>query len=327
VELAALSRRRAPCDWLVALSLSLASLAATDAVPLATIGPLAIDVATFRQRAARVARLQWPAFGATWPEQRRRFLDDVLIPEALLTLSAERESPGLPAARDVALARTFATALTEEASHEVPSDPEVLEYYARHRREIGTPRTLTLWRILLPSEAEARAVIAGLAPPTAAAFSRLARDRSLDRATHMRSGSLGEVGADGQTRVPELRVSPALFEAADRVRDGELVPEPVPEGDAFAVVWRRASHPAEGQALADAAPLIRARLTEERAASARGGLLEALRREHLREYHPERAAAYEPSFAEPAESSRRSGAASTTARPRLLPEPTDRGLR
>jgi peptidyl-prolyl cis-trans isomerase C len=313
--------------WLLALLTALLGLAVVDAVPLARVGTFAIDSATFRERAARVARLDWPGFGATWPEQRRRFLDEVLISEGLLTLAAERESSGLPPAGDLALARALAAAIVDDASRLVVSDQDMLAYSARHPDLLGAPRALTLWRILLETEADARAAIARLTPPTLAEFSRLARERSLDRATHMRAGNLGQVGADGQTRVPELRVAPALFEAADRVRDGELVPEPVREGDAFAVVWRRASHAARGPAAADLARLIRVRLAEERAASAREELLDALRRTHLRDYHPERAAAYEPSFEEPGAPPRRSGTPEGGQRPRLLPELTDRGLR
>jgi peptidyl-prolyl cis-trans isomerase C len=313
--------------WLLALTVALSGLAAADVAPLARVGALAIDATTFRERADRVARLDWPGFGATWPEQRRRFLDEVLVPEALLALSAERQSSGLPPARDLALAHTLAATIVDEASRLGASDEEMRAYSARHPDTLGAPRALTLWRILLTTEADARAVIERLAPPTLAEFSRLARERSIDRATHMRAGNLGQVSADGQTRVPELRVAPALFEAADRVRDGELVPEPVREGDAFAVIWRRASHAASSPPAADLARLIQARLAEERAASARRELLEALRRTHLRDYHPERAAAYEPRFEEPGASPRRSEAAAGPRRPRLLPEPTDRGLR
>jgi hypothetical protein len=313
--------------WLGLLAIFWAGLAVADSAVLARIGPLAIDAATFRERASRVARLEWPELGATWLEQRRRFLDDVLIPEALLALAAEREQPGLPRARDLALAGTLTAALAAEASRAVPSDADVLAYYTRHQSELSTPRTLTLWRILLPSEADARAVITELAAPTSAAFSRLARERSIDHATHMRAGNLGQVAADGQTRVPELRVSPALFAAADRVADGELVSEPVREGDAFAVVWRRASQPGRSSSPADAAPLIAARLAEQRAAAERGALLDRLRQAHLGEYHPERVSAFEPRFPEPGVPLGRRDAAPPSAPPRLLPELTDRGLR
>jgi peptidyl-prolyl cis-trans isomerase C len=308
------------------LSLLLGGVAVADTATLAQVGPLAIDAARFRQRAALVSALEWPELGATWPEQRRRFLD-VLISELLLTLAAEREPSALPTAPSRALARTLTAALDADAARAVPEEAEVRAYHARYQSEFVTPRALGLWRILLGSEAEARAVIAELRVPTTAAFSRLARERSTDHATHMRAGNLGQVQADGQTQIPELRVAPALFEAADRVRDGELVPEPVREGEAFAVVWRRASHPARAESIAQATPFITARLIEERAAAAHRELLEALRREHLGEYHPERVAAIPPSFPEPGGRRPPGAAPAGSEPPRLVPEPTDRGLR
>jgi peptidyl-prolyl cis-trans isomerase C len=301
--------------------------AAADAVPLARVGPLAIDAAMFRRRAARALAQDLVALGAAWPERRRRFLEEVLIPEALLAIGGEREASALPPARDVALAQALAAAVVRAAASATPSGADVLAYYTREREQLGAPRALTLWRILLATEAEARTVIKQLAPPTTATFGRLARERSLDRATFMRSGNLGLVGADGQTRVPELRVSPALFAAADRVRDGELVPEPVPEGEQFAVVWRRASHAPDAPSLAEATPRIRARLAEERAASALDTLLAALRREHLVDHHPERVAAYEPRFPEASAPRPRTLDARGGAPARLVPTQTDRGLR
>jgi peptidyl-prolyl cis-trans isomerase C len=298
-----------------------------DAVRLARVGPLTIDAATFRRRAARVGAQDLAALGAAWPVRRQRFLDEVLIPEALLAIAAEREGSAPPAARDVALAHVLAAAVVRAAASSTPSDADVSAYYTREREQLGAPRALTLWRILLATEADARDVIAQLAPPTTVSFGRLARERSLDRATFMRSGNLGLVGADGQTRVPELRVSPALFAAADRVRDGELVPEPVPEGEQFAVVWRRASHAPELPSLAEATPRIRARLAEERAAAALDALLALLRREHLVDYHPERVADYEPRFPEASARSRPTLDARGGAPARLVPTQTDRGLR
>lgn len=312
----------------VRLSLLLGALAVADTDTLARVGPLTIDADRFRQRAALVSALAWPELGATWAEQRRRFLTDVLIPELLFALAAEREPAALPAARNRALARALTAALDADAARDTPDEGDVRDYRARHESEFVTPRALSLWRILVASAPEARALIAELRAPTPAAFSRLARERSIDHATHMRAGNLGQVRADGQTEMPELRVAPALFEAADRVQDGQLVPEPVREGEAFAVIWRRASHPAHAESVADVTAFISARLMEERAGEAHRTLLDRLRREQLGEHHPERLVAIVPSFPEPGSPARRHPAVlADGVPPRLLPEPTDRGLR
>lgn len=294
--------------------------------PLARVGSIALAAATFRQRASLVGAGTWLELGADWPEQRRRFLEQVLVPEALLSLAAEREPAALPPARDRALARALAAALADEAARVPPGDAELRAYRARHEREFITPRRLALWRILLPTEADARRAITELSPPTPEAFSRIARERSIDRATHMRAGNLGLVASDGHTAVPELRVAPALFAAADAVDDGQLVPEPVPEGDGFAVVWRRSSRPATQRPEPEIRATITARLAEARAAAARDALIQRLRREHLTEYHPEAARDHEPRFPE-VRARPRALASSPTRVPRLVPEATDRGLR
>src|SRR5690606_33300409 len=78
----------------------------------------------------------------------------------------------------------------------------------------------------------------------------------------LRGGDVGFVQPDGKTDVPRVRVPPALFEAAAAVNDGEFVAEPVPEGEHFAVVWRRGSLPAVQSSAAAEAPRIRRLLIE-----------------------------------------------------------------
>jgi peptidyl-prolyl cis-trans isomerase C len=54
-----------------------------------------------------------------------------------------------------------------------------------------------------------------------------------------------------------VRFDPVLFAAAARVKDGEMVGEPVKEGDAFAVVWRRGTLPAVRRSVEEEASAIR----------------------------------------------------------------------
>jgi peptidyl-prolyl cis-trans isomerase C len=318
-------RRGAALRWLLLLA---AAPAAADSATLASVGPRRIDADSFRERARHVAAPVWAELGATWPEQRQRFLEQVLVPEALLSLEAERSSRALPPARDLALARALGAALEVPA----PSAADIDADYAQQRRELETPRALALSRILVRTEAEARAAITQLQPLTLPAFSRLARELSIDRATHMRAGNLGLVAADGHTQMPELRVSPALYAAAEGVRDGELVPQPVREGDAFAVVWRRSSQPAAVPDPVQARRTIQARLESARRMNALRELIASLRREHLREHHPELTAAVTPRFDTGASAVTRVRAAEPDAppappAPQLEPQLGDRGLR
>lgn len=298
--------------------------------PLARVGTIAIDPTALAARAARLTPAQRLQIGKDWPAQRRHLLADELVPEALMHLEAEREDRGILSARDRALAGALSVELERAAlarglSKEQPA--------GRLAEQQSAPRTLLIWRILLRNEADASALLQELGKPSEGTWTRLARERSLDRATHMRSGSLGYVAPSGQTHMPQVRVSPALFAAAEQVADGELVPRPVPEGSDFAVVWRRAS-----LVTAPAAPPrsasepggtdLGAQLVGEAVAREARTLTRALRAAWLRDYRPELVAGLELRSGADLEPAKPGGTAPTALRPvTLLPRPTDSGLR
>ncbi len=302
-------------------------LAHADTHTLARVGPFVIDVGSFQERAALLAPFQWATLGNTWEEQRRRFLDEVLIPEALLQAHAGGTKAGWLAPRDAALSEVLLLDLQAQVSSVPVSDLELRRHYEQHRRHYETPRAILIWRILRANELEARELIATLGVPDEAEFRRLARDLSIDEATCMRAGTLGYVASDGQTHLPQVRVSPALFAAADQVRDGELVPLPVREGNHFAVVWRRASRPAKAQSLAEVSAAVRAQLEEQKLAEETRELLERLRANELRDFQPGTLAGFEPPSAAPVARPALAREAMPLRPVRLLPKPTDRGLR
>jgi len=300
-----------------------AQLALADGDLLARVGEVAVDHSLFLARAALVPPWGWAELGASWSERRRRLLD-VLVDEVLFGVAAEQRSE-LPSARDVALARALRAELRHESGL-AASRAELQAFAAGASAAPNEARALELYRILVRTEGEARALIAELATPNLTRFGQLARRASIDGATSMRSGYLGWVAADGQTDVPELRVAPELFRAAETAADGTLLGQPVREGDAFALVWRRASRPARAAATAPLEQRRTAQLAEERRAETERALLEALRREHLTDHHPERLAGFEPAFSESGHRTPTRAAPDLVA-PWLTPVPTDRGLR
>jgi hypothetical protein len=292
------------------------------------VGARSLDASLLLARMARLLPSQRALFGASWPEQRRQFLERELVPEALLEQEAARDERRLGSARDRALSRALLTGLQEQGAVAGVPESEVAQYYAQHRDSYEEPRSISLWRILLRQEAEARALLRELGQPSESTWSRLARERSIDTATHMRSGSLGFVAADGQTDLPQVRVAPALFAAAERVKDGQLVPEPVAEGEDFAVIWRRASRPAQLSQLSAVSADIRALLLHARQVSEVQALTERLRKESLRDYQPALLAGFEPRVSEALEPGRPPALAALPARPvSLSPRTTDSGLR
>ncbi|MEY2931010.1 MAG: hypothetical protein RL033_1759 [Pseudomonadota bacterium] len=304
--------------------------AGADAV-LAQVGPFTIDAVALAARAARLTPAQRARLGKEWREQRRRLLEEELVPEALLHVESTRQERGLAAASDQALARALVGEL-ERAALARGASPERIALLQAERQSQEAPRSLLLWRILVRSESDATALLEELGKPAESVWTRLARERSIDTATHMRGGSLGYVAASGQTHMPQVRVAPALFAAADQVEDGKLVPRPVPEGEGFAVVWRRASR-SPASALRGSPSTVAgstelgAQLVNEAVASDARALTEKLRAEQLRDYRPELVAGFEARSAvlEPAKPG---GTAPVALRPvTLAPRATDSGLR
>src|SRR5262249_23526648 len=75
--------------------------------------------------------------------------------------------------------------------------------------------------------------------PSPKHWTELARSKSIDGATGMRGGNLGFVGPDGSTPEPGLKVSPAVLSAVGRLKDAEISPDPVQDGDRWVIVWRK----------------------------------------------------------------------------------------
>lgn len=265
----------------VALALALAAstaLAQTPPVPAGngevavTVGASTLSVADVERRLSAIPSFQLRQFGDTPSEIKKKFVETILVPELLAVEEARRRGvEKLPATRDRirdALRQAMETELREAANSVSPD--EIKSYYDQNKHRFNTPRRLKLWRILVRDESAAKQVLAEVKPEelkSTEKWNKSAREASIDKSTHMRDGDLGFVLPDGQTEMPQLRVDPALFAAADKVKDGELVPEPVKEGEHWAVVWRRGSLEAVNRTLAQEGPAIRQLLSREKVAN------------------------------------------------------------
>lgn len=263
---------------LIALALGLAASTAVAQSPPApadksavavTVGETTMTVAEVERRIAVIPSFQLAQFGKTPAEIRKGFVESVLVPELLYVEEARRrKADQSPAARDRirdALRQSVEMDLRDEANSVTPD--EIKAYYDENKHRFNTPRRLKLWRILVRDEALAKKILSemkGGELESANRWNKHARDDSIDKSTNMRDGDLGFVQPDGQTEMPQLRVDPALFTAADKVKDGELVPEPIKEGDHWAVVWRRGSLEAVNRTLAQEAPSIRQILARQK---------------------------------------------------------------
>lgn len=257
------------------------------------VGSRLITQAEIERRLASIPIFQLRYFGKTPEEIRRKFVEEGIVREALLAEGGEAEHlRDLPEVGDKirsVLRNALLMQIRAEASAQGPvTDEEVRAYYDRNHDKYHAPARVALWRILVASREEALEIIgkvkADLSPKR---WNEIARDKSLDKTNNMRGGNLGFVEPDGKTSDPNVKVDPALVEAAEKVKDSELVPEPVQEGSQWAVVWRRQSMKAVDRPLELEAPTIRQVLMHERTEKRVKDLVADLRKQHLGEQHPE----------------------------------------
>jgi peptidyl-prolyl cis-trans isomerase C len=267
-----------------------ASVRATRAEQVVTrVGPLTVTVGEVESRLARVAVVQRAEWGTSADAVRRGFVNDVVVPQALLLASAEAQSLATepPSSCAIERARSNATLRALRArvgTAEAVSGDDVRAYYERNRASFDSPERIGVWRILCATSEDAQAVLDALKTDSSTkAFTDLARAHSLDKGTSLRGGDLGLLTDDGVSPEPGLRADPAVMRAVLAVHDGDIVPSPVPEGPNFAVVWRRGSLPARHRTLADLAPSIRDAIWKNRIKDAADQLLANLRVARVRD--------------------------------------------
>jgi peptidyl-prolyl cis-trans isomerase C len=269
--LVAVPRRAAPSDQAVV-----------------SVGSAILTVADVERRLASVPPYQLPTYGSNPDEIRRNFVDKVLVPELLYAEEARRrkleQEPAIVDRLREVLRQAMEAELRDSVAAKEPVTPaEVGKYFSEHRDRFETPRRIRVWRILVPDQGQAKRIIEqarGTDGPTK--WTEAARS-SLDKATALRSGDVGFVRADGTTDVPRVRVDPQIFAAADKVKDGDVVPEPVREGERWAAVWRRGSLPEIKRTIEQEERSITAILTRTKLEERRATLVEQLRKQHARD--------------------------------------------
>jgi peptidyl-prolyl cis-trans isomerase C len=265
-----------------------ASAAAREAV-VARVGPRTITVGELEDRLSTIPPFQRATFGSDPETVKKRFLNEVLVPEVLLALGAENRHIDRELAVAQALARVRSNATMRVlregvgTAQSIPNEA-VLKYYADNKARYEAPERYSIWRILCKTREEAVAVLeAAKKDPTIPNFQTLARDHSLDKATMLRGGNLGFVSLDGVSNEAGLKVDPAVVKAATTVKDGELVPTPVEEAGNFAVVWRRGTVGASRRNLDEVSSQIRDTLHKQQLENAEKELLVELRKRELKE--------------------------------------------
>ncbi len=290
-----LATMRAPIRAAVA-TLALVAAATTARAdggsPTAVVGRAGARVVTageLEDRIAHIPPFQLKGLGGSIAEIRRNLLDRALLRDALFAQGAKDQ--GLDKQPEVRerLDRVMRNALLDQLRKEVlvnspVSDEEVKAYYDANPEKFHAPPRIAIWRILVPTREKALEVLgAAQKDLTLKTWNQLAREQSVDKATNMRGGNLGFVAPDGKTAEANVNVSPVLFAAASKVEDGALVTEPVKEGAAWAVVWRRQSMREITRTMEQEAPSIRQVVAHTKTEKRVRELVEGLRKERLTE--------------------------------------------
>jgi peptidyl-prolyl cis-trans isomerase C len=274
-------------------AMNAAEMARRQAV-VAHIGSTVITVAELEDRLAAVPRFQLKAFGDTPDAIRRKFFDQVILPEVLYALEADKLHLDAELPTSSKLLRTESGATTKaivdgiRPAMMIPLD-EIRRYYDANKNKYDTPERLYLFRILCATRRAAEEVLElAQKQPTLEMFTKLAHEMSIDKATAMRAGNLGYLTPEGVSSEAGLSVDPAVVKAAAAVKDGEMVPAPVPEKTAagamaFAVVWRRGTIPANHRTVEQAAMQIREAIWKDEADALAKKHLAELRAKHLTE--------------------------------------------
>jgi peptidyl-prolyl cis-trans isomerase C len=262
----------------------LASADGDDPV-VARVGAIAVTRSDLERRLARVPAIQLATFGNGPAAIRRAFLEKVVVPELLLAQSARKgdvESRPDVRIRVLDAYRTSLIDAIKKESDQTIGPDDLTRYYAENREKFQTPERINLWRILVKTRDEAKQVLDDVKKPDGEKrWKEIARERSVDKATSERGGNLGFVGPDGQSNEVTVKVEAKLFEAAQKVKDGELVPIAIPEGEAWAVVWRRGSTPAVSRSIEQELGTIRTAVSRQRVETRSKELVERLRKEKV----------------------------------------------
>src|SRR5882724_3732556 len=187
---------------------------------VATVGSVSITAGALEQRLKAVPDFQLATFGTTPEEQKRHFLEQVMIREVLLAEGARarhlEQTPEVRERTDGAL-RTARLELLKTEQSVTPQD--IAAFFESNRSRFDSPERVGVHRILCRTRDEATSVIADAKKDGSLAhWSDLAREHSTDRATSLRGGSLGYLAADGSSSEASVRVDPVLFVAASRVK-------------------------------------------------------------------------------------------------------------
>ncbi len=290
---------------LVALGVSAAGVSLAGEGVVASVGETPIGAVVVLEKMKLMLALERARYGRGNVESVRGYIHQVLVRDALLANEASALKVGTEPLTRFRIERAMSRAVLRQVEREVgqPSQvsvEDVRTYYIAHKDQFESPEKIGVFRILLPTKAAASDAISRLKKRlTVDAFTKVAREESLDKATYLRAGSLGFVTPDGASNFVHVRAHKAVIDAAREVKDGELVPTPIAEAEHFAVVWRRGTVPATRVSIEGASEQIRQTLWRQRFELQSKARIESLRATNVKRVNDGLVAEMDPPKVEP----------------------------
>ena len=254
------------------------------------VGDSTVTVGELEDRLAGIPPYQIRTFGPTRAELVQAYVDQVVVRDLVLGEGARQKGLAKEPLTHERLLRAKSDATLRALRFSLGSPmtvpaADVAAYYDTNRSRFDAPERINVWRILCASEDEAKLVITTARTDlTIPKYQDLARDHSIDKATKYRGGNLGFLAPDGTSNEAGLKVDPVVVKAAGALKDGALSSDPVPEGSAFAVLWRRMTVPPGHKSLEEAEGQIRTTLYRERSEGAEKRLIDDLRAKYVHDY-------------------------------------------
>lgn len=218
------------------------------------------------------------------PEQRRALLDSWIDAELLASEARARGLDAHPEVRravNLQLARRLEQAVRAEVPEASVTDADVRAYYEQHRAEYQTEAQVRASQAVFATRADAERALAELRghEQDNTLWTRIVRERSVDRASRERDGDLTFFPRAGAPGVP-AEVADAAF-TLERI--GQFLDRVVESahggpnnGAGFHVIRLVAKREALSRTLDDEAPRIRARLLRQRREQAEDAAMRAL---------------------------------------------------
>jgi peptidyl-prolyl cis-trans isomerase C len=156
--------------------LATTALAADQSPVLVTVGPATMTQADVSRRIAALPSYQLSRYGSTPEEIKKRFVNEVLVPELLFGEEGQRrkldQTPAMNDKRRDALRDAVDRAVREEALVKQPvTAEEIKKYYDDNKNRYETPKRIRVWRVQVADEATAGKNRSTRRPPSGTATS------------------------------------------------------------------------------------------------------------------------------------------------------------